>query len=179
MSVFRHRASNLAAKSVSWDRAVSPVQSAFAFERNHVLDVAAARHQVSATEDSSVQKTRSTGFICSGMIACGLVLYGCGGTSQPSAGKTAGGEATQYEGPIASTDSAHGKELFGTFCDDCHPNGESDVGPSLIETPHTPARIRQQIREGSGKMPPFTEKKLSNDDVEALLAYLATINAVK
>jgi len=109
-----------------------------------------------------------------------LALFGCGGgSSAASSGETSGGESAEYEGPIASTAVDHGKELFGTFCDDCHPGGGSDVGPSLIETPHTPARIRKQIREGSGRMKPFAEKRVSKDDMEAILAYLASINAVK
>jgi mono/diheme cytochrome c family protein len=112
---------------------------------------------------------------------CGLTLCACGGgASEPSSGETStGGESAQYEGAITSTDAAHGKELFDTSCGDCHPGGESDVGPSLIAEPHTAPRIRQQIREGSGKMRPFSEKRLSNDDMEAVLAYLASINAVK
>ena len=115
---------------------------------------------------------------CMGMGV--LVAVGCGGgASKPEGESSSGGEAAAYEGPISSTDSAHGKEVFANFCDDCHPDGAADVGPSLIEHAHTPAKIRQQIREGSGKMRPFSEKRLSNDDMEALLAYLATLNAVK
>ncbi len=119
-------------------------------------------------------KVTSVGIIAAlGLVACGS------GASEPSSAGSSGGELTQYEGPIASTDVDRGKELFSTFCDDCHPGGESDVGPSLIATPHTPARIRKQIREGSGKMKPFPETRVSKDDVEAILAYLASINAVK
>ena len=112
---------------------------------------------------------------------CGLLLSACGGGAQePSAGEaSAGGESAEYEGPLTSTDADRGKELFDTNCGDCHPGGESDVGPSLVAEPHTPARVRQQIREGSGKMRPFSEKRLSADDMEAVLAYLASINAVK
>lgn len=119
-----------------------------------------------------------TNLVCFGSLLCGLALIACG-SSQPSSGATTGGETTQYEGPIASTDVDRGKEVFSANCDDCHPGGESDVGPSLIETPHTPARIRQQVREGSGKMRPFSEKRISKEDLESLLAYLASINAVK
>jgi mono/diheme cytochrome c family protein len=110
-----------------------------------------------------------------------LVGVGCGGggASEPDAEKSSGGESAAYEGPIASTDAAHGKQVFSNFCDDCHPDGGADVGPSLIETPHTPARIRQQVREGSGKMRPFSEKRLSSEDMESLLAFLASVNAVK
>lgn len=109
-----------------------------------------------------------------------LSLAACGG----GGGEEAGGEATsggesEYAGPIASTDVAHGKEVFDSFCGDCHPDGGSDVGPSLIDDPHTPARLRQQIREGSGKMRPFSEARLKKDDLEAILAWLASVNAVK
>ena len=110
-----------------------------------------------------------------GLTACG---GGGGSAEEPSSEETSGNESAGYEGAITSTDVAHGKELFATHCDDCHPGGEEDVGPSLIATPHTPARIRQQIREGSGKMRPFPEKRVSNEDMEAILAYLASINAV-
>jgi mono/diheme cytochrome c family protein len=113
-----------------------------------------------------------------------LCVSACGGgeAEEPEGEESSGGEADgggAYEGPITSTDVAHGKEVFDTHCEDCHPGGEEDVGPSLIADPHTPAALRKQIREGSGKMRPFSEKRISGEDLEALLAYLQTINAVK
>jgi mono/diheme cytochrome c family protein len=109
-----------------------------------------------------------------------MVLAGCGGAPESNAAESStGAELAQYEGPITSTDVEHGKEMFDALCGDCHPGGESDVGPSLIADPHTPPQIRKQIREGSGKMKPFSEKRLGPDDMEAVLAYLASINAVK
>jgi mono/diheme cytochrome c family protein len=112
-----------------------------------------------------------------------LAVVACGGSSSKGAEegggeKSSGGEAG-YDGPITSTDAAHGKEVFDNFCGDCHPDGGEDVGPSLIATPHTPAKLRQQIREGGGKMRPFSEKRLSNEDMESVLAWLASVNAVK
>lgn len=113
-----------------------------------------------------------------------LCVNACGGgeATEPEGEETAGGEGeggSAYDGPITSTDVTIGKEVFDTHCEDCHPGGEEDVGPSLIADPHTPADLRQQIREGSGKMRPFPEKRISGDELEALLAYLQTINAVK
>jgi mono/diheme cytochrome c family protein len=114
--------------------------------------------------------------MCVGVVAAA----GCGGgSSTPGGESSSGGESAEYAGPIASTDVAHGKEVFSSFCDDCHPDGNEDVGPSLIATPHTPARIRQQIREGSGKMRPFSEARLNKQDMESVLAWLASVNAVK
>jgi mono/diheme cytochrome c family protein len=110
----------------------------------------------------------------------GVVAIACGGgASQPGSAASSGGELTQYEGPISSTEVDRGKELFSTYCDDCHPGGDADVGPSLIAKAHTPPQIRRQIREGSGKMKPFPEKRVTKDDMEAILAFLASINAVK
>lgn len=118
--------------------------------------------------------------LCLSVSACG------GGAEEPAGEESSGGESeggqsedSAYEGPITSTDVAHGKEVFETHCEDCHPGGEEDVGPSLIADPHTPAQLRKQVREGSGKMRPFSEKRVSGEDLEALLAYLQTINAVK
>lgn len=110
-----------------------------------------------------------------GMIACGSSK----GAEEPATAATSGGDTAQYEGPIAATDVAHGKEVFDNFCGDCHPDGGEDDGPSLIDKPHTPARLRQQIREGSGKMRPFPEKRLSAANVELILAWLASVSAVK
>ena len=117
------------------------------------------------------------------LAASTLLALGCGGggAEEPSgeAGESSGGDIADYQGAITSTEVDRGKDLFSTHCDDCHPGGEEDVGPSLIAKPHAPAEIRKQVREGSGRMRPFSEKRLSKDDLEALLAYLASINAVK
>jgi mono/diheme cytochrome c family protein len=115
------------------------------------------------------------------MVGLALSLAACGGGGGSESGSSessSGGEAS-YAGPIASTDTAKGKEAFDSFCGDCHPDGGEDVGPSLIATPHTPAKMRQQVREGSGKMRPFPEQRLSKDDLEDILAWLASVNAVK
>jgi len=125
-----------------------------------------------------------TGLACGALLVGGAALGACGsksGAAEPSAGEaSSGGEpAGEYAGAIASTDVERGKGLFGTYCDDCHPGAGEDVGPSLIAHPHTPAQLRKQIREGSGKMKPFSEKRVSKDDLEAILAYLDSVHAVK
>jgi len=124
-----------------------------------------------------------TGLACGALLVGSAVLGACGskgGAAQPSGGESSsGGEAGEYAGAIASTDAERGKGLFGTYCDDCHPGAGEDVGPSLIAHPHTPAELRKQIREGSGKMKPFSEKRVSKDDLEAILAYLDSLHAVK
>jgi len=106
-----------------------------------------------------------------------LLAVGCGSSAEsPESEETEGGESASYEGPIGSTDAVAGKDKFDTFCGDCHDGGDA---PNLSEDAHTPAQIRQQIREGSGKMRPIPENRLSAEDMESVLAFLATINAVK
>jgi mono/diheme cytochrome c family protein len=121
------------------------------------------------------------------MAALALSTAACsGGGSSSSAASTetatsAGGEQVPaaYAGPITSTDIARGKERFEDLCGDCHPDGGADSGPSLIADPHSAGYIRQQTREGSGKMRPIPERRLSNEDLEAILAWLASVKAVK
>jgi mono/diheme cytochrome c family protein len=113
------------------------------------------------------------------LVACSAACGGGKGAEAASGESSSGGEAAEYAGAIASTDVEHGKEKFDDLCGDCHPDGGSADGPSLIATPHAASFVRKQIREGSGKMRPFPERRLKNDDMEAILAWLASVNAVK
>lgn len=73
--------------------------------------------------------------LASGLAVIALAaIVGCGGAGSATAdgAETSGGEAANYEGPIASTDVERGAERFETFCGGCHPGGQEDVGPSLI-----------------------------------------------
>ena len=106
------------------------------------------------------------------MMTCALTLaVGCGGGG---GGDTDSHEAAaQYAGPIGSTDAAHGQEVYSATCDACHSDG-----PSLENIGWDAARVRQQVREGSGHMPAISESRVSPDDLEAVLAYLVTIGGV-
>lgn len=98
----------------------------------------------------------------------------CGGgeTSNVETEISTGGESdAAYAGPVAG-DAALGAEVFATFCDGCHPNGESGIGPSLIDHPESPADTRRVIREGDGRMPAFDASQISDADVENVLAHL-------
>jgi len=109
-------------------------------------------------------------------MAClmGLALgaIGCGGGSGD--GDTDGHEASaEYAGPIGSSDVARGQEVFAATCDACHSSG-----PALDGIGWEAGRVRQQIREGSGRMPAISENRVSADDLEAILAYMVTTGGV-
>jgi mono/diheme cytochrome c family protein len=113
------------------------------------------------------------GIVGAFFLAFGLAI-GCGGGGGGSGQTTSGGEDA-YAGPIASTDVALGQQRYEARCASCHGGG---TGPELQNIGWDPARLRRQIREGSGQMPAISEARLSNDEMEAVLAYLQTIGAV-
>ena len=52
-----------------------------------------------------------------------LMTAACGGSAEsPEGEETSGGDLSQYEGPVASTDVERGREQFESFCGDCHPD---------------------------------------------------------
>ncbi|MEZ4287954.1 MAG: cytochrome c [Polyangiales bacterium] len=94
-------------------------------------------------------------------------------------GSTTGKNLESYAGPIDSMDAATGKVVWDTYCDGCHPGGDKGKGPSVIDIELSAPSMRKQIREGGKKMPDFDESKIDAPSLEALLAYLQTMNAVK
>jgi mono/diheme cytochrome c family protein len=102
-----------------------------------------------------------------------LALAACGGGG--GAARDPGAVAAAYAGPIRSTDVEGGRELYDNLCMSCHGGG----APALENLAWTAAAMRQQIREGEGRMPAIPESRLSNDDMESLLAYMVTIGAVQ
>lgn len=108
-----------------------------------------------------------------GMLAMSLAVVGCGGGGGGGA-QDPGEIAAEFQGPIASSDVARGEELYNGICLSCHSGG----APAIESLGWEPAAMRQQVRRGQGRMPAIGASRLSADDLEAILAYLATIGAV-
>lgn len=107
-------------------------------------------------------------------------LVGCGGgggsAAEGEGGSASAGGESSYAGPIRSQDIALGQQRYESRCGNaCHDSGG---GPPLANIGWTAERTRRQIREGSGGMSPIPPSRLSDDDMEAVLAYLVTIGAV-
>ncbi len=81
--------------------------------------------------------------------------------------------AAHYEGPIQSRDVAEGGRIYLTLCAACH---KGRVNPSGYNW--SPGQMRQQIREGNRLMPPIRPDLLTDEQVEAVLAYLVVIDAI-
>lgn len=84
--------------------------------------------------------------------------------------------------PLASAQplevlAARGEQIFSHNCAGCHGyQGLGHVGPPLVGITHrlTAEDIRTIIQQGRGRMPGW-RARLDRDDVDGLLAYLATL----
>lgn len=114
----------------------------------------------------------------------GLVVGGCGGgsaTPPPESAASAASAPSSY-----SVDSAEewaslessGKVSYDRACGACHPGGAADLGPKLTGLGSDTGTMYVQIREGSGRMKPVTEKRLPESEMKGLFVYLASIGAV-
>lgn len=105
-----------------------------------------------------------------GGVAALVGLMACGGGSSSQQTTPA---AAADDSPIAATaDAAKGAEVFATYCNGCHPGGQSGNGPALKGHHESLGGARNVIRNGKSTMPAFGAELISDDDVENVLAYL-------
>lgn len=82
---------------------------------------------------------------------------------------------------IERADVARGGELYSLNCAACH--SWSGVGGALLDReapsvlPATPVQVAEVVRTGPGSMPSFGPESLSDEDVEAVAAYVAELQA--
>jgi mono/diheme cytochrome c family protein len=111
-----------------------------------------------------------------GLVIGTLALaYGC---ASSGSGGTTVYSVEDFKYPLKSTDVATGEEVYAEFCEGCHPGGEEGDGPKIAGEALPPAKVRWQIRSGLDDMPAFGPDKISDADLEALLAFTETFGAV-
>lgn len=87
------------------------------------------------------------------------------------------GTGRRVDGPIGQAVAqdpqlAHGQRVFMRACHQCHPRGETGLGPAL-NNKYVPAfLIRSQIRLGLGAMPAFPQSVLSSEELDAVVRYI-------
>lgn len=79
---------------------------------------------------------------------------------------------------VTGADLARGRDLFISSCAACHgPAGSGDsVGGGFVAPPlldDEPLQIGEAIRTGPGAMPPFSAGQISDEELNAIAAYLA------
>jgi mono/diheme cytochrome c family protein len=78
---------------------------------------------------------------------------------------------------IADASEREGERVFMMHCNRCHPLGEAGLGPALNNRPFPEFLKRLQVRRGLGAMPAFSEKQISDDELDALMDYLALLRS--
>jgi len=100
---------------------------------------------------------------------------------KPQAARSAPEPVKPNHGFITATltiDPANGRKLFLLNCAHCHgDDARGDEGPNLYDLRKSDDRIHTIITAGiKGEMPSFV-KKLGDDDIRSLTAYLRTLKS--
>lgn len=103
------------------------------------------------------------------LVLLTLLLSGCGGSTAPE--------------PPATSQAATGQELFNRQfgCNSCHPGGRRSTGPALVgaefQARHpTNDTIQRQVRNGGGGMPAYGPERMSDLELQAVIAYIRWLN---
>lgn len=102
-----------------------------------------------------------------GVIAVLVVLASCGPAYR--------GEPLY--GPLDTSDPevALGEQVFYANCQQCHPGGSRGLAFALNDKPLTGGLIKFQVRNGLGVMPSFSEERISDAELDALVRYLMAL----
>lgn len=73
---------------------------------------------------------------------------------------------------VASAQEERGRQIFMDHCHQCHTGGQGAVGPSINDKLLPGFLIHLQVRAGLGAMPGFSEKQISDNELDDLIAYL-------
>lgn len=107
------------------------------------------------------------------LLVAGLALA----ASAPAHAQTAAQPAASSAlAPAPAGDIARGKKLFNTYgCSDCHGTsgeGGGNAGPKLAPNPLPYSLFSHQLRRPRQRMPIYTDKILSDQQVADLYAYM-------
>jgi mono/diheme cytochrome c family protein len=103
------------------------------------------------------------------LIACAVLLSACGSARRD--------EPTQGPIQIADKQIALGQRTFASYCYQCHPSGDEGLGPAINNKPLPGWLMKFQIRHGLGWMPAFSKQQISDEEADAVVAYLKALRA--
>jgi mono/diheme cytochrome c family protein len=99
------------------------------------------------------------------------LLFGAGCASGRQSEPLKGAEKALTAEEIA------GQRVFMRECNGCHPQGHGGLGPALNNKPVPGVAIKLQVRQGLGAMPAFSEKEISSQELDALVAFITAKGA--
>jgi mono/diheme cytochrome c family protein len=89
----------------------------------------------------------------------------CGATTPPQ---------VRYGGRVVSGEVVRGEQRYRVICGPCHIDHNDRRAPMLDSVHLTPWEIRRQVREGDEAMTAIPMRRLSDEELEAVLAYFVT-----
>jgi mono/diheme cytochrome c family protein len=105
-------------------------------------------------------------------VLCAIALFAITLSGCSSARR---GEPFTQRTLAGSPNITRGEHVFFEHCHQCHTGGESALAPALNNKPLPGFMIRLQTRRGLGAMPAFPESKISDDELDDLVAYLKAL----
>ena len=100
------------------------------------------------------------------VVAASAVAVGCGSARK---------QPLSPQQIAADPQLAQGRQVFMQHCNQCHVGGAAGLGPALNDKPLPGVAIRTQVRQGLGTMPAFSEQRISDDQMDALVKYMAVL----
>ncbi|MEM5789284.1 MAG: cytochrome c [Syntrophobacteraceae bacterium] len=107
-------------------------------------------------------------FISCFVILSVMAIHGCGSSrrGEPLVGRTL---------ETGSQQIAAGERVFMKYCHQCHPGGEGGLGPALNDKPAPGFLVKFQVRHGLGAMPGFPPERISDSELDSIVAYMLAL----
>lgn len=96
------------------------------------------------------------------VLVMSIALAGCGGGG--------GGQPAASGGNVQA-----GQAVFQQNCNGCHPGGAQGTGPNLKGRNLAAGQIKNQVRNGKGAMPAFPANRISDQQLNDLVAYVQSL----
>lgn len=101
-------------------------------------------------------------------LAAGLPLVSCATPRRPPAAMQ---QIDISDDPVLVL----GREVFMSYCWQCHPGGSAGLGPGINDRPLPEFLIQLQVRNGIGAMPGFSEEIISDRELNAVAKYVQAL----
>jgi mono/diheme cytochrome c family protein len=95
-----------------------------------------------------------------------------------------GATSTPVDGTTAepALSAAKGRSVYTQLCDACHPGGSAGLGPALTGPAFTAAygddaALAAIIRQGTARMPAFPASRISDEQLNELIAFIRALGA--
>jgi mono/diheme cytochrome c family protein len=80
-------------------------------------------------------------------------------------------------GPMQlNAEEQKGQLVFYRHCNECHPQGEAGLGPSLNDKALPKLGIKSQVRHALPPMPKFDDSMIAEADLDALTSYVDALH---